>query len=123
MRSIVALTGSTMPEGYRSDGEDVSATLFGQSEEGRRSELYWRRPPDRPSTPDRRKPDLAIRDGKWKLVADLDGQHAELYDLSQDPNETQDLASKESSTAQKLVGKLLEWNRQLPDAGSVSRRR
>ena len=40
-----------------------------------------------------RSPNLALRDGKWKLLINADATGAELYDLADDPNESQNLAA------------------------------
>jgi hypothetical protein len=39
-----------------------------------------------------RSPNVAVRDGKWKLLVNADGTGAELYDLAADPKEAKDLA-------------------------------
>src|SRR5690606_5708974 len=56
------------------DGEDVSATLLGKSDAGRQQPVFWRRPPDRKGIGKSGSlPDLAMRDGDWKLLCEYDG--------------------------------------------------
>ena len=52
----------------------------------------------------------AIRTGNWKLVFDKDGKNKakwELYDLSKDPNELNDLATKFPDKVEQLAKR---WN-------------
>ncbi|MFO1021384.1 MAG: sulfatase-like hydrolase/transferase [Planctomycetales bacterium] len=50
----------------------------------------------------------AIREGNWKLVAGKDGPW-ELFDLSTDRGETQDLARKFPEHVQRMEQRYLEW--------------
>ena len=47
----------------------------------------------------------AVRDGKWKLVAER-SKRWELYDLSKDRSETNDLAAKQPKRVQQLAAHL-----------------
>lgn len=51
----------------------------------------------------------AIIDGRYKLIADLDGGTGELYDLETDPGETRDISALEPDIALRLGGKLDSW--------------
>jgi len=55
----------------------------------------------------------AIRKGNWKLVKDLEDTSWELYDLSQDPTEVKDLASKEPQKAKELLDEYLAWSKKV----------
>ena len=71
--------------------------------------MFFRRPPDRDAFyGDNDLPDLAVRDGKWKLLCEYDGSEAELYDLENDRSETKNLASMqkgiEASMAESVSG-------------------
>ncbi|MEM6278864.1 MAG: sulfatase [Verrucomicrobiota bacterium] len=70
-------------------------------------------------------PCAIIREGKWKLIdyfgdsVDGEGKYlrgakVELFDLEEDPGETNDLASVESEIAEKLQEQLREWMRSVP---------
>jgi hypothetical protein len=50
----------------------------------------------------RRSPVLAVRDGKWKLMMELDGTETELFDLEAEPSERRNLADEHPDTVQKL---------------------
>lgn len=115
-RSIVALTGARLPDGYQPDGEDLHATLLGKSTAGRQQPLMWRRPPDRPSQPKNRRPDLAIRSGPWKLVCDFDGANAELFNLVEDESEKSDVTKGNEEIAAQLKEQVLKWNEGVVDS-------
>jgi len=64
------------------DGENLEDTLLGRSTGSRSQPLFFRRPPDREDFRHYIElPDLAVRDGKWKLFCDYDGSSPELYNL------------------------------------------
>ena len=102
----------------RLDGETLAETLLGKSEAGRKSPLFFRRPPDRPGTAD--DPGLAVRDGPWKLVCAYDGSRIRLYDLKADPAESTDLSADHPEIAERLRRGLLDWNKTLPPDKSIA---
>jgi uncharacterized sulfatase len=114
--SLLTVAGATA-KGVKFDGEDVSATLLGRSTASRRAPLFWRRPPDRknspPVLPDPQ-PDLAVRDGDWKLLCNYDGSQPELYDLAGDRGEKSNLAGKQPEIASRLIAAAVAWHRSLP---------
>ena len=113
--SLLELANAKPPEGTVYDGEDVLSTLLGKSVAGRQSEIYFRRPPDRKNYYGfSQLPDLAIRQGAWKLLCDYDGSRPQLYHLDSDPGEETNLAGKQSELVSKLTTKLLAWNRTMP---------
>ena len=68
-------------------------------------------------------PDLAIRDGKWKLLCEYDGSDANLYDLIADPGEKRNLAGEQPQVVQRLTRELLAWHAQMPaDNGATYKR-
>lgn len=117
-RSLYSLTQTKLPEGVQLDGEDLSSTLIGNGRTGRSAPIFWRRPPDRPGTNQEDNPDLAVRSGKWKYYVNYDGQNRQLYDLTVDASETEDVSEANSSLVEKLHRELTAWNASLPkDAG------
>jgi len=115
--SLLALASVRAPSEVQFDGEDVSATLIGRSTASRTAPIFWRRPPDRknspPALPDPQ-PDLAVRDGDWKLLCDYDGSQPELYDLAGDRGETTNLAGKQPEIVNRLTAAIVEWHRSMP---------
>ena len=68
-----------------------------------------RRPPDRDSFYGVNDlPDLAVRDGEWKLVMETKRRNSqrELYNLTTDPSETTDVIDRHPQVAEKLLEKL-----------------
>lgn len=121
MRSLLHLAGINAPAGAKLDGEDVSGALLGKEPQARKAPLFWKRPPDRPGPAGNRFPDLAVRDGNWKLLVQDDGTDAHLYDLARDRGEESDVASRYPDVAQRLKTLVLQWNRELPaGAGNPS---
>lgn len=118
-RSLYAFADIALPATDQPlDGEDVMTTLLGKSTVGRKSPIFWRRPPDRPGRPDEDNPDLAVRDGRWKYLVNYDGSTPQLYDLTNDPSEKTNLVDEKPEIALQLHQTLLTWNSQLPrDAG------
>ena len=99
------------------DGENIAPALLGQNEVSRIAPIYWRRPPDRktaaPALPERL-PDLAMRDGNWKLLCEYDGTQPKLYDLAQDRGETTNLATKQPEIVARMTSSLLNWHQEMP---------
>ncbi|MEM7602129.1 MAG: sulfatase-like hydrolase/transferase, partial [Verrucomicrobiota bacterium] len=96
-RSLYALTGTPLPEGHELDGENVIDSMLGKSDSGRAAPLFFRRPPDRPGFQrwgDEDNPDLAVRDGKWKLLINYDESEPQLYDLNEDVSEAKNVAAE-----------------------------
>lgn len=97
------------------DGEELSDALLGKRQPLRRRPIFWKRPPDRPGpSASERWPDLAVREGDWKLLCTTDGTAPQLYNLQSDPREEKNLASEQPERVRQLTEKLLAWNKALP---------
>ncbi|HVJ85655.1 MAG TPA: sulfatase-like hydrolase/transferase [Caulifigura sp.] len=108
-RSLLAIAGVEVSADRRLDGEDLSSTLLGAAEESRKSPAIWLRPSDRPGPKDAPLPDLAIRDGKWKLLTMSDGSGMQLYDLSADPTEMKNVAADYPDLAGRMNTIVTRW--------------
>ncbi len=89
--SLCKLAGVDLPTGPAFDGEDLSRALLGKPAVRSRPLLweYGRKPkPFKYPEGRDRSPNVAIREGDWKLLLNADGSGVELYNLSTDINET-----------------------------------
>lgn len=119
--SVLAIAGVDAPAGVSFDGEAMPDVLIGKSEDSRSRPLFFRRPPDRDAFYKvDNLPDLAVRDGKWKLLCEYDGSEALLFDLSKDPAEAHNQASKYPDEVQRLTKMLLAWHASMPPDNGAS---
>jgi arylsulfatase A-like enzyme len=108
--SLLTIAGANAPAYNTYDGEVVSETLLGNSNASREKPIYWSRPPDRKSYYGfENLPDLAVREGKWKLLCDYDGGRPMLFDVVSDPGETNDLSTQHPDIAKGLTQKSVDW--------------
>jgi uncharacterized sulfatase len=115
--SILSIAKVATPEGIQFDGQNLAPVLLGQTIDSHSAPLFWRRPPDRKTVNDKlpeRLPDLAMREGNWKLLCEYDGSQPQLYDLSKDKAETTNLADPMNGMVLKMTKDLLEWHRSMP---------
>ena len=108
--SLLALAGVTPPPPHRFDGINLGGVLTGRSSAGRPRPVMWARPPDRPG-PKGGLPDLAIRDGRWKLLCARDGGRGELFDVIADPAEKKNLATDNPKVKARLAAELIAWDK------------
>jgi arylsulfatase A-like enzyme len=116
-----ALAGAP-PPGQKLDGEDLSRAFFG-TPVSRHSPLFWEYGRNATfgypmETPKERSPNVAVREGRWKLLVNADGSDAQLYDLVADEHETTNVADKNPGLAKRLTDEALRWRKSLP--GGVS---
>ena len=99
------------------DGVDMSSAFRGALPERQRL-LFWEygRQPSylRPGNPSDVSPNLAIRDGRWKLLMNADGSSVELYDFKNDFDESRNVAVKYPKVARRLSAVLQSWRQSLP---------
>ena len=115
MPSLLEFTGTKPSEKTISDGENVMETVLGQSSMSRQAPIFYSRPPDRKSYYGfENLPDLAVRDGEWKLLCDYDGGRPELYNIVLDPEEQQNLARQNVEKTNALKEKVLTWYQSMP---------
>lgn len=115
--SLLSLAEVPHPEANTFDGEDLATTIIGREEKSRKAPLYWRRPPDRKTAGAKQKivlPDLAIREGNWKLLCSYDGTEQELYDLATDAAESNNLARLHPQVADRLAQLVVDWHESMP---------
>jgi len=122
--TLCQLCQVTVPREAACDGEDLAEALRGKKIT-RTKRLFWeygRKPAPSgglrafivPSEPESKSPNVAVRDGDWKLLINADGTAAELYDLVKDRNEAHNVAKDNPEVAERLSAAALEWRRSLP---------
>lgn len=60
-------------------------------------------------------PELAIRDGGWKLLMNPDRSRVELYDLTEDLTQLNNVAEHHPEIVEKLATQVAAWARTLPE--------
>ena len=122
--TFCALAGAKMPTGFAFIGKDKSPVLLGKPSKESRT-LYWEYGRNDQSfafpTGLDRSPNLAIREGNWKLLMNFDGTNIELYNLEKDSLETTNQVSANPQLAAKLEAKLLTWRKSMPKLPSSSK--
>jgi N-acetylgalactosamine-6-sulfatase len=111
--TFCAAAGVTPPVDANGDGENLLPALKGESVQRTRP-IFWRINGNKKDP--NFWPDLAVRDGEWKLVTTFDGQKVELHNLKS--NRAEDIAKDQSKDHPEIVARLtkqvLEWNATLP---------
>ena len=93
--TLAAATRATMPRDRPIDGEDISAVWAGGTF-SRQRPLYWEFEDDQGFH-------YALRDGRWKLLADKAMARVALYDLEADRFEVVDRAASEPAVVARLL--------------------
>ncbi len=113
--SLLEFTGTSVPENVRYDGENMIETILGEAVASRTSPVFYSRPPDRKNYYGFIDlPDLAMRHAKWKLLCDYDGSRPELYDILNDPGETQNLAATQTERVNSMTEQVVAWWNSMP---------
>jgi arylsulfatase A-like enzyme len=115
--SLCHISNTPLRANVTFDGEELSAALFGTPVK-RQKPLFWEYGRNETSYAYAkgrdRSPNVAVRDGNWKLLVRESGESAELYDLAADSRETTNLASKHPDVAERLTAAALAWRKSLP---------
>jgi arylsulfatase A-like enzyme len=103
--TILDVTGVADVAEHWSDGVSLRP-LLEQSGGWERDAIYWHYPhySNAGATPTG-----AVRQGDWKLIEYFEDSHVELYNLREDPGETNDLALVEPERARAMLAMLVNW--------------
>ncbi|MFP4090935.1 MAG: sulfatase-like hydrolase/transferase, partial [Cyclobacteriaceae bacterium] len=104
--TLAGILDTALPENL--DGLNLKELLTGGMLPDRN--LYWHYPHYHKSLGGVR-PSSTIRQGNWKLIEHLETGRLELYNLSEDPHESQNLAEKEKQRARQMQAQLATWRK------------
>lgn len=109
------LAGIDLPEGYQSDGQDVSPILSGTPVK-RDAPLLWDWTATQQGHTFNKSPGLALRLGKWKFLMNPDGSRKELYDFDADPQcmELDNLVDQYPDEVEQFSKILLDFKASIP---------
>lgn len=114
--TLLALAGFRTPEDYTLDGTSYADQLLSNpGETDSRKPLFWHFPGYLGAGKGewRTLPVSVIRDGEWKLMEFLEDGRLELYHVSNDISEEQDLAQDEPDRVRDLHAKLVAWREEI----------
>jgi len=111
--TVCHFAGVKLPATHRPDGEAMVDVFQGHSR-ARTTPLLWEWRFRIAGEPFHHSPQLAIREGDWKLYLNPDRTRVELYDLKRDLTQLNNLADKQPDLVAKLSEKVLAWSKDLP---------
>jgi arylsulfatase A-like enzyme len=111
--TLLELTGLPLRLEQHKDGLSFASLLLNKDNRGLDSlsnrTLYWHLPNYIANHPDAARPSSIIRQGDWKMIEWLEDGSTELYNLKDDPKETQNLSTELSGKVRVLKKDLQQW--------------
>ena len=119
--TFCSLAGIELPDGYQSDGQDMSQVFSGTSVQRDRS-LLWDWTATQSGYTANKSPGLALRSGKWKFLMNADGSRQELYDFEADPQcmELDNVADRNPDEVERFSQILREFKASIPQGAPTS---
>ncbi|NWK55846.1 sulfatase-like hydrolase/transferase [Verrucomicrobiaceae bacterium N1E253] len=117
--TFIEASGNAVVSDWKLDGRSFLPLLTGEKSSLPVRALHWRQHGSKGS--------ISIREGKWKLIHNRNeaGAAPELYDLSKDISESNNLASEHPEVTKKLTSKMKVWESQMKEplwgAGSAKK--
>jgi arylsulfatase A-like enzyme len=105
MPTLLKLAGAEHPDPDQLDGYDITDLLSGKADQERPARFIWHEPNFWAHSG----PESTIRDGRWKLIYFYAHQRWELFDLTEDIGERNNLLSKHPDVAERLADDLIDW--------------
>lgn len=105
MPTLLNITGGKHPQPSVLDGYDITAMLRGESEQARPDLFFWHEPNFWAHSG----PESSIRQDSWKLLYFYDRHKWELYDLSNDIAEQDNVIKQHPKIANKLKAQLIAY--------------
>jgi arylsulfatase A-like enzyme len=122
LMTILGVVRVPLPRG-KFDGEAMNAAWVGRSQQRRRP-IFWeygRAAGDlKPGRESDQSQTLALREGAWKFLCNVDGSRPELYNLESDPHEANNLIKSQPKRAAAMQKRLLAWRKTLPSGPAQS---
>ncbi|MGY8769048.1 MAG: sulfatase family protein [Pirellulales bacterium] len=115
--TLCELAGAKLPDDYQADGVNMLAVLKGETMNKRQKPLFWKFDspwPARATAPNHWV-SWAVVFGQWKLLANRDMSHVELFDIANDVTESKDLSASKPDVVKQLLGELNTWQSSLPE--------
>ena len=100
MPTMLDLAGAKAPKGHAFDGVSLRRVLLESKSLGQR-QFFWK--------------GQAMRDGQWKYVANRSGG---LFNLSDDLDESVDLAKRHPERARRMAAALEAWKRDVANGAT-----
>ncbi len=110
------LANAKLPARYKPDGVSQVTTLLGKAFTERKTPLFWKAMspwPAQGSKPDHWPAYVIVKDN-WKLVANIHNDHVQLFDITKDVNEDNDLKDQHPEVVAKLQKSITKWQKTLP---------
>lgn len=111
--TICAAAGVKLPDDHKGDGENLLAAFEGKPVQ-RTQPLFWK------ASGVGRDADnwcqWSMREGDWKIYADPEVKHIELYNLAKDRAEKSDVSKDNPETVARMKAQLLVWVATLPES-------
>ncbi len=110
--SLCKIARANLPLDYMGSGEDRSSVLLG-TPSPRTKDLMWEYGRSNafgaPGDATHRSPSLAIRRGDWKLLIHHDGTNIQLYNVANDPMESQELSAQNPKLVSEMASTVMTW--------------
>ena len=114
------IADAELPTKYEPDGISQVSAFLGEQQAARSKPLFWKMKsawPIRNSKP-YHWVSYAVVHENWKLMTNSDSTYSELYDMTADPLEKNDLSTANKEVVEQLLGKIEDWKTTLPSAPS-----
>jgi len=111
--TVCGLAGVTIPAGHALDGENLSDVWLGAARPRSRP-LMWEWRFNITGEPFHKSPQLAIRDGDWKLLMNPDRSRVELYAITTDLTQLVNVAEHHPDIVERLSKEVVGWAEKLP---------
>ncbi|WP_293011290.1 sulfatase [Mongoliibacter sp.] len=110
--TLAKLADAVVPEKVirRWDGIDFSELVNGNEQELKRESIFWHYPHYHIEGA---VPHSAIRNGKWKMIHNIETDTYELYDLEKDISESENLINVFPEVGRDLINKLENWKNEV----------